>query len=60
MLRIVQSKLRKEAIMKLAIAQIVPGVLVIASLVCPSPCSNVIFGAGVLGVGIAQLVRAKK
>jgi len=60
MLRILQNKLRKEAIMKLAIAQIVLGVLVIASLVCPSPCSHVLFGVGVIGVGIAQLVKARK
>ncbi|MFW6105593.1 MAG: hypothetical protein ACOC7P_03325 [Chloroflexota bacterium] len=46
--------------MKLAIAQIVLGVLVIASLVCPSPCPHVLFGAGVIGVGIAQLVKARK
>ena len=46
--------------MKLAIAQIVLGVLVIASLVCPSPCPHVIFGAGVIGMGIAQFVKAKE
>jgi len=46
--------------MKLAITQIVLGVLVIAALVCPSPCSNVLFGAGVLGVGIAQFIRTRK
>ena len=58
--RIVQSKLRKEALMKLASAQIVLGVLVITSLVCPSPCPHVIFGAGVIGMGIAQLIKARK
>jgi len=46
--------------MKLAIVQIVLGVLVIASLVCTSPCPHVLFGAGVLGVGMAQLVKARK
>lgn len=46
--------------MKLAIAQIVLGVLVIAALVCPSACSHILFGGGVVGVAIAQLVRARK
>ena len=46
--------------MKLAITQIVLGVLVIAALVCPSPCSNAVLGAAVLGVGIAQFIRTKK
>ncbi|MFW6102236.1 MAG: hypothetical protein ACOC6O_01090 [Chloroflexota bacterium] len=55
-----QSKLRTEILMKLAIVQIVLGVLVIASLVCTSPCPHVLFGAGVLGVGMAQLVKARK
>jgi hypothetical protein len=46
--------------MKLAIAQIVLGALVIAALACPSPCSNGVLGAAVLGVGIAQFIRLKK
>jgi len=36
------------------------GAMAIAALVCPSPCSNAILGAAVLGVGIAQLIRARK
>ena len=46
--------------MKLAIAQIVLGVLVIIAMVCPAPCSNIVLGAGVLGVGIAQFIRLKR
>jgi len=46
--------------MKLAHAQIILGALVIAALVCPSPCSNVVLGAAVLGVGIAQFISLRK
>lgn len=46
--------------MKLAIVQIVLGALVIIAFPCPCPWSNVLLGAAVLGVAIAQLLEAKK
>ena len=46
--------------MNLAITQIVLGALVIVAMVCPAPCSNVVLGVAVLGVGILQLIRARK
>ena len=46
--------------MKLAIAQIVLGVVVIAACICPSPSSNIVLGLGVLGVGIAQYLKVRK
>lgn len=46
--------------MKLAITQIVLGILTIAALACPSPCSNAVLGAAVVVVGIVQLMRARK
>jgi uncharacterized membrane protein HdeD (DUF308 family) len=44
----------------LAIVEIVMGVLIIASFICPSPYSNVVLGAIVLGCGIPILIHAKK
>ncbi len=46
--------------MKLAITQIVLGVLVVSSFVCPSPTSNIVLGSAVLGCGIAQLLIARR
>jgi len=46
--------------LKLAITQIVLGAMVITILVCPSPRSKAVLGAAVLGVGIAQFIRARK
>ena len=46
--------------MKLAITQIVLGVVVVISFMCPSLASKVILGVAVLGCGIAQLLRAKR
>jgi len=46
--------------MNLAITQIVFGALVIAAVACPAPCSNIVLGVAVLGVGILQLIRARK
>jgi uncharacterized membrane protein HdeD (DUF308 family) len=45
--------------MKLAITQIVLGLLVVVSFLCPAPCSKIILGVAVIGVGIAQLLRAR-
>ena len=44
----------------LAIVEIVMGVLIIASFICPSPYSNIFFGAIVLGCGIPILIHAKQ
>jgi len=46
--------------MKLAIAQIVLGVLVVVSFLCPTSCSKIILGLAVVGCGIAQLLRARR
>ena len=46
--------------MELAITQIILGALVIAAMVCPAPCSNVVLGVVVLRVGILQFIGARK
>lgn len=46
--------------MKLAIAQIVLGALIVAALACPSLWSNVVLGAAVAIVGIFQLINSRK
>jgi hypothetical protein len=47
-------------IKSLAIVEIVMGVLVIASFVCPSPYSNIVLGAVVLGCAIPILIHARQ
>jgi uncharacterized membrane protein HdeD (DUF308 family) len=44
----------------IAIINIVLGVLIIASFMCPSLCSSILFGALVLAFGIVLLVKPKK
>jgi len=51
---------KRRKTMKLAIVQIVLGALVIIAFPCPCPWSNILLGAAVLGVAIAQLLEAKK
>jgi len=51
--------IRRKTI-KLAIVQIILGALVIIAFPCPCPWSNVLLGAAVLGVAIAQLIESKK
>ena len=46
--------------MKLAITQIVLGVLVVIIFMCPSPASKIVLGLAVLGCGIAQFLKARK
>ena len=43
----------------LSIVEIVMGVLIIASFMCPSPYSSIVFGAIVLGCAIPILVHSK-
>jgi hypothetical protein len=47
-------------IKSLAIVEIVMGVLVIASFVCPSMYSSIVLGAIVLGCAIPILIHAKQ
>ena len=44
----------------IAIINIVLGVLVIASFMCPTCCPAILFGALVLAFGIVLLVKPKK
>ncbi len=44
----------------IAIINIVLGVLVIASFMCPTCCPEILFGALVLAFGIVLLVKPKK
>lgn len=42
-----------------AIIEIVLGALVVASFICPAPCSKILFGSLVLAFGVVLLVKPK-
>jgi len=46
--------------MKLATTQIVLGMLVVISFMCPSLASSIALGLAVLGCGIAQFLQARR